>query len=117
MLVAALGFVFAALAHSLLATLLSYTVAAVGVFSLMGPFWTLPTRVLGGQAAAGAVAIITMVGSVGSFLGPFLTGRLRDATHSFSAGLYAVAAVALAAAALSLALPNRTQPRPPWDVN
>ena len=57
------------------------TLAAMGYWSIMGPFWTLPTRILGGQAAAGGVAIITMVGGVGGFLGPFLTGRLRDLTQ------------------------------------
>ena len=53
----------------------------------MGPFWALPTRVLGGQAAAGGVAIITMVGGIGGFLGPYMTGRLRDLTHGYKAGL------------------------------
>ena len=109
MLVSAVGFAWAALAHSLLIGLVAFTLAAIGFFSLMGPFWALPTRVLGGQAAAGGVAIITMVGSLGSFAGPALTGRLRDATHSFSAGLYAVAGVAVLAAILCLFLPGRQQ--------
>ena len=107
MLVSAVGFAWAALAHSLVIGLVAFTLAAVGFFSLMGPFWALPTRVLGGQAAAGGVAIITMVGSLGSFAGPAVTGRLRDATHSFSAGLYAVAGVAVLAAILCLFLPGR----------
>ena len=107
MLVSAVGFAWAALSHSLPIGLIAFTLAAIGFFSLMGPFWALPTRVLGGQAAAGGVAIITMVGSLGSFAGPAITGRLRDATHSFSAGLYAVAGVALVAAILCLLLPGR----------
>ena len=111
MLVSAVGFAWAALAHSLVIGLVAFTLAAVGFFSLMGPFWALPTRVLGGQAAAGGVAIITMVGSLGSFAGPAITGRLRDATHSFSAGLYAVSGVALVAAVLCFFLPGRDQRR------
>ena len=75
----------------------------------MGPFWALPTRVLGGQAAAGGVAIITMVGSLGGFLGPFITGRLRDITHGFAVGLFTVAGTAVLAAVLCATLPGRAQ--------
>ena len=109
MLLSAVGFAWAALAHSLTVGLVAFTLAAIGFFSLMGPFWALPTRVLGGQAAAGGVAIITMVGSLGSFAGPAVTGRLRDATHGFAAGLYAVAGVAVLAAALCFFLPGKQQ--------
>ncbi len=111
MLLSAVGFAWAGVAHSLIIGLAAFTLAAVGFFSLMGPFWALPTRVLGGQAAAGGVAIITMIGSLGSFVGPTVTGHLRDATHSFSAGLFAVSGVAVVAAALCLLLPGRDQSR------
>ena len=50
-----------------------------------------------------------MVGSLGSFVGPTVTGRLRDVTHSFSAGLFAVSGVALLAAVLCIFLPGRGQ--------
>jgi ACS family tartrate transporter-like MFS transporter len=39
-----------------------------------------------GAAAAGGVAIITMLGAVGRFLGPYVTVRLRDTTESFASG-------------------------------
>lgn len=107
MLLSAAGFAWAALAHSLLTALLAFTLAAIGYWSLMGPFWALPTYVLGGQAAAGGVAIITMIGSLGGFIGPYLTGRLRDATNSFSIGLFVVSGLALLAAILCIFLPGR----------
>ena len=108
-----IGFTLAGYTHSFPLALLGMTLAAMGYWSLMGPFWALPTRVLGGQAAAGGVAIITMVGGVGGFLGPFLTGRLRDITHGFSGGLYTIAGLAALAAALCFALkaPPRTDPQ------
>jgi MFS family permease len=108
LLLAAIGFGWAGVAHSLLVALFAFTLAAMGWWSLMGPFWALPTRVLGGRAAAGGVAIITIVGGIGGFLGPWLTGRLRDLTHSFSAGLFVIGGLAIAAAALSLAMRERT---------
>jgi ACS family tartrate transporter-like MFS transporter len=103
-LLSALGFGWAAYAHSLVATLCAMTLAAVGYWSMMGPFWALPTRVLGGQAAAGGVAIITMIGSLGGFAGPALTGWLRDLTHNFAAGLLVIGGLAVVGAGLCAAL-------------
>jgi ACS family tartrate transporter-like MFS transporter len=100
----AVGFAWAGLAHSLVVALCAMTLAAVGVWSMMGPFWTLTTSMLGGTAAAGAVAILQVVGGVGGFAGPYMTGRLRDATHSFAGGLDGIAGLALGAAMLALAV-------------
>jgi MFS transporter, ACS family, tartrate transporter len=102
LMLSAAGFAWAALAHSLIVALCAMTLAAVGVWSMMGPFWTLTTGMLGGTAAAGAVAILQIVGGIGGFSGPYMTGRLRDATHSFAGGLYGIAGLALAAATLVL---------------
>jgi ACS family tartrate transporter-like MFS transporter len=108
-LLALTGFCWAAFAHSLPAALIAMTLASMGYWSMMGPFWALPTRVLGGQAAAGGVAIITMVGSIGGFAGPSLTGKLKDMTHNFTAGLIVIAGLALLGAALCLLLPRGKQ--------
>ena len=112
-LLSALGFVLAAKTGSFAFGVGAFTLAAMGLWSIMGPFWALPTRVLGGQAAAGGVAIITMVGGVGGFLGPYLTGRLRDLTHGFAGGLYAIAGTSVLAALLCffLAVPSK-EPEP-----
>jgi MFS family permease len=104
LILSAIGFAWAGTAHSLPAALIAFTLAAMGYWSCMGPFWALPTRVLGGQAAAGGVAIITTIGGLGAFLGPYLTGRLRDMTHGFSGGLYVIAALAVAGAILCAAI-------------
>src|SRR5271168_1768279 len=103
MALAAVGFAWAARTQSISVALCAMSLVAIGLWSTMGPFWALTTRMIGGAAAAGGVAIITMVGAVGGFLGPYATGRLRDATHSFAGGLYLIGGLALAAAMLSLA--------------
>lgn len=100
----AIGFAWAAVAHGLVIALCAMTLAAVGLWSMMGPFWTLMTSMLGGTAAAGAVAILQVIGGVGGFTGPYMTGRLRDATHSFAGGLFVMSAMAVCAAGLSLAV-------------
>jgi ACS family tartrate transporter-like MFS transporter len=96
----AIGFAWAGTTHSLIAALMGFTLAAIGYWSIMGPFWTLPTSMLGGRAAAGGVALIMMISGAGGFVGPYLTGRLRDLTHGFSGGLYTIAALTLIAAAM-----------------
>jgi MFS family permease len=106
---AAAGLAWAAYAGSLLMLMLAMTVAAVGLWSMTGPFWAMPTRVLGGQAAAGGVAIITMVGSLGAFSGPYLTGAMRDTTHGFKVGLLVVGGLALAGGGLVLVLKTRPE--------
>ncbi|ADW67817.1 MFS transporter [Granulicella tundricola] len=103
-LLSVIGFTWAAYAHSLAAALCAMTLAAVGYWSMMGPFWALPTRVLGGQAAAGGVAIITMIGSIGGFVGPTLTGKLKDLTGNFTAGLLVISGLSLVGACLCIAL-------------
>ena len=100
LILSAIGFAWAGSTHSLVAALMGFTLAAIGYWSIMGPFWTLPTSMLGGRAAAGGVAIIMMISGAGGFVGPYLTGRLRDLTHGFSGGLYTIAALTLVAAAM-----------------
>lgn len=104
LLLSAAGFAWAALAHSMVVALCAMTLAAVGLWSMMGPFWTLTTSMLGGTAAAGAVAVLQIIGGVGGFTGPYMTGRLRDATHSFTGGLLVMSGMAICASLLALAV-------------
>jgi MFS transporter, ACS family, tartrate transporter len=103
MALAAAGFAWAAMSHSVAVALCAFSVAAMGLWSTMGPFWALMTRTVAGAAAAGGVAMITTLGGFGGFVGPYVTGRLRDATGSFANGLYAVSGLALVASVISIA--------------
>lgn len=98
------GFGLAAMAHSVPAALGALTLAAMGVWSMMGPFWTVVTRGLSGAAAAGGIALIQIIGGIGGFVGPYVTGRLHDATNGFGLGLVAIGGMAVAAAALTATL-------------
>lgn len=100
MALAAAGFAWAARAENIATALCAMSLVAIGLWSTMGPFWALTTRMIGGVAAAGGVAIITTLGACGGFLGPYVTGRMRDITHSFAGGLYLVGLLALVAAIL-----------------
>ena len=104
MVLASVGFAWAAVAHNVAVALCAMSLAAIGLWSTMGPFWALMTRMVKGAAAAAGVAMITTLGGLGGFTGPYLTGRLRDATNSFAGGLYGISGLALFAAVLSLAV-------------
>lgn len=109
MALAAIGFAWAAASHSVAIALGAFCIAAMGLWSTMGPFWALMTRTVAGTAAATAVAMITTLGAFGGFVGPYVTGRLRDATQSFAGGLYAIGAICLAAALLCFCIPSQRQ--------
>jgi MFS transporter, ACS family, tartrate transporter len=81
----------AALADSPLLSVAAISVGAAGTLGIIPIFWTLPTSVLNGAAAAGAIAMINAIGNVGGFVGPFLIGWIKEATGNFTWGLLAVA--------------------------
>jgi MFS transporter, ACS family, tartrate transporter len=84
--------------------LIGLTVALVGVTSARAIFWTVPTSFLTGRGAAGGLAFISTIGSLGGFFGPFLVGWIKDATGSFVLGLVAMAAILALTTALSASL-------------
>ena len=98
----AFGFVGAASLSDPYLVVASLCLAAFGCLGYAPVFWTLPTAFLSGTASAIAIAAINSVGNFAGFLGPFTVGYLRDATGSFSAGLFASAAVMTTGAILIL---------------
>lgn len=86
-----LGFAAAAMVDSPAASLAALSVAALGIWGTLGPFWAMPPAFLRGAAAAGGIAVINSVGNIGGFAGPYIVGAAREATGSFSAGLWVMA--------------------------
>jgi len=70
-----------------------FTLATIGLWGMLGPFWTIPTGFLSGAAAAGGVALINSVGNSGGFVGPTLVGYVRDATGSHVMSFLSIAVV------------------------
>ena len=64
---------------------------------------------LGHAAAAGAVGLINSMGNLGGFVGPYLTGWVRQTTGSF-AGAMLYLAMSLAAAGLLILTLERRPP-------
>ena len=68
------------------------TLAAFGIFSALPVFWTLPTAILSGTAAAAGIAWINSIGNLGGYIGPTIFGVLRDRMGN---DIYAVMFLAL----------------------
>jgi MFS transporter, ACS family, tartrate transporter len=79
------------------------TVALIGFFGSVAPFWTLPSSFLTGASAAAGIAAINVAGNLGSFSGPALLGWLSDFRRSYGTGLIGMAVVATLAGALLIA--------------
>jgi MFS transporter, ACS family, tartrate transporter len=78
--------------------LVGMSIAAVGFYGSKGPFWAMPPMFLTGTAAAAAIAWINSIGNLGGFFGPWYVGVMKDATGSFSGGLYGLALLGLISA-------------------
>ena len=103
--VAAAGLIVAGLWTGTAWSLVGISIAAIGFYGSKGPFWSMPPMFLTGTAAAAGIAWINSLGNLGGFFGPSLVGWVRDATGSYTGGLYLLAAFALMAAIVSALRP------------
>ena len=86
------------------------SIAVVGVFSMMGPFWAMPTALLSTTTAAAGIAFINSVGNLGGFFGPYIIGLVRTSTGQFRGGLLVVAAALAMSGALVLTIKLSRKP-------
>ena len=103
-LLSAAGFVLARVEKNFWFSLSCEPVALIGITSARSIFWAVPTRFLTGLAAAGGIAFINSIGTIGGFVGPSVMGWLKDRTGSFNAGLMAMAGFLLLGAAMAWSL-------------
>ena len=101
-LVSATGLALSTMSTGIAWTVVTLSIAMLGLASMFGPFWALTTSTMGGVGAAASIALVNSVGNTGGFVGPYLLGAINDATHSFALGLLAIAAMLAAGAALVL---------------
>ena len=86
-------------------TMTMLVIAAMGQSSTGPTFWTLPTAMLSGTAAAGGIALINALGNLGGFFGPYAFGLIKDATGgSFTVGLMVLALGPIMSASVVLLL-------------
>jgi MFS transporter, ACS family, tartrate transporter len=99
-----LGLLAPIVSGSVLTAVIGFSLALIGVTAARAIFWTIPTRFLTGVAAAGGLAFINSIATVGGFVGPSMMGWLREFSGSYVVGLLAVAAIMVAATLASMSL-------------
>jgi MFS family permease len=103
--VGAVGMAAAAVSHQPALAIGSLALAAAGIWSALGPFWSLPSRFLAGTAAAAGIGLINSIGNLfGGFVGPNVMGRLKDQYGTYAPGLWISAGVLLLACVVTALL-------------
>jgi MFS transporter, ACS family, tartrate transporter len=99
--VATVGLVMAGMTMGSWWSLAGMCIATAGFYGTKGPFWSMPSMLLTGTAAAAGIAWINSIGNVGGAVGPALVGWIKDFTGSYSGGLYGLAAFTAVSALIS----------------
>lgn len=87
-----------------------WCLVASGVYSLFGPFLSLPTEFLAGFSAAAGIALINSIGNLGGFVGPYAMGAISKTTGSFRGGLIFAGISLFISAMLVVALEKGAEP-------
>ncbi len=103
-LIAACGLIGTALMVDPVLTMAMLVISTMGQTSTYPTFWTMPTAMLSGTAAAGGIAMIKALGNLGGFFGPTLFGLAKDVTANDTLGLVLVALGPIMSAVIVLLL-------------
>lgn len=69
----------------------SLCLACSGIYAALAVFWTLPSSLLRGTAAAAGLALLNSFSNLGGFFGPYLMGWVKQATGNFTLGMLLLA--------------------------
>jgi ACS family tartrate transporter-like MFS transporter len=69
------------------------TIAGFGMLGAQPCFWALPATFLTGPAAAAGLAAVNSLGNLSGFFGPYVMGRVKDATGSYTIALLAISVI------------------------
>ena len=78
------------------------SIGTLGVIGSMPLFWPIPSAFLTGTAAAAGIGLVNSVGNLGGYVGPNVAIWVKPLSSDPSAALYAIAALLLFGAAITL---------------
>jgi MFS transporter, ACS family, tartrate transporter len=107
---AGIAFLLLGVPRSPLFSVVLFSAVAVGNYSFLPIFFSLPGEFLTGSSAAAGIALVTSVTNLGGFAGPFTVGLIRQRTGSFYPGLICAGMFFLVSASLAFVLPKRLSP-------
>jgi MFS transporter, ACS family, tartrate transporter len=96
--------------HSPFVSVVLFSAVAVGAYSFLPVFFSVPGEFLTGFSAAAGIALVTSVANFGGFVGPYTVGLIRQRTGSLYYGLICAGVFFLLSASLALILPKRAVP-------
>jgi MFS transporter, ACS family, tartrate transporter len=99
-----IGFAISTLHSGVEVQLTGITLAVIAVFCARTIFWAIPSTFLGGRAAAGGLAVINTIGTLGGFVGTFAVGKLKEATGGYTASLWMMSGAFLMSVLLTFVL-------------
>jgi len=109
LLIGAAAFTWSAYAGELLPAMIALSIATAGIYAAVASFWSLPTAILSGTAAAAGLALINSIGNLGGFVGPTVVGAAKEATGGFTRALLFLAVALAAAGLLALGLGRQAE--------
>ena len=86
--------------------------ATSGAHACIPLFWAVPGDYLSGKAAAGGIAVISMIGTFGGAVGPPALGFIKKATGSFTYGMYLQSLLLIFGGVLMLLVVSKRRPVP-----
>ncbi len=104
--VAGIALVSLGATHSAFSSIFFLSIASIGIYSVYGPYWSIPSEFLTGFAAASGIALIHSVANLGGFAGPYAIGIVSQKTGNLSGGLSLTGGSLFICAALALFLPK-----------
>lgn len=90
-------------------TMVVLCVAGWGIFAVLPAYWTLPTGLMTGAAAAGSLALINSIGNLSGFVAPYMIGWIKSSTDSFGIAFFVLSLLPLMAMMLTLVIQRRAR--------
>ncbi len=99
--------VLLSMTHLPLLSITLWTLIGMGAGAVSGPLFSLPSEFLAGAAAACGIALVTSIGSLGGFVGPYVVGAAASGHGGMYRGLTIAGIWFFVSAILALLLPRQ----------
>jgi sugar phosphate permease len=86
--------------------------AIPGPFAAMAPFWAIPAETLPRAVMAVVIGLVNAFGNLGGFVGPYITGWLKNEYHSITLPFIVLGFGMFACVGLAFLLPRTAPPIP-----
>jgi MFS-type transporter involved in bile tolerance (Atg22 family) len=107
---AGIAFLLLGAPHSAFFWVALFSAVAIGSYSFLPVFMSVPSEFLTGYSAAAGIALVTSVSNFGGFVGPYTVGLIRQKTGNLHYGLICAGIFFLVSAGLALIMPKCAPP-------